>query len=447
MNNPRLATSQLADSLSGPDVYDDGWESDFPQLPNESATTRESIPPRLDSMAPGPVLAAYLSSVDTDELSAYDREVVLRARQRMASHYAAAVYSDMAAVADALDDRVEHPDFVTGLAGAEVRAALHLTRRTADSELSFALDLRHRLPLVHHLLSIGAIDVPRARTIDRGTCHLSVGAARGVVARIAEAAPELTIGQLAARIRKLCIEADTEDAAKRYKRIEEERRVFAEPNADGTANLLGLDLPPDRVAAATRRINQIARSLRGNGESRTMDQLRSDVYLDLLQGTQHGARARGVVHMKVDLDTLAHLTEHPGELEGFAPVVADIARQVAQDQTDAQWRYTVTDTQTGQPIHTGTTRRRPTASQRRSVEARDTHCVFPGCRTPASDCDLDHTTSWAENGATHPSNLGSLCRSDHLLKHSGWTYQALPDGRYQWTSPLGHTYITAPDPP
>jgi hypothetical protein len=128
-----------------PDVYEDGWESDFPQLPNESAATRELIPLRLDTMAPGPVLAAYLSSIDTDALSGYGRVVVLRARRRMASHYAALVYSDMTAVADALEDPIEHPEHIADLAAAEVRAALQLTRRSSDVELSFALDLRHRL--------------------------------------------------------------------------------------------------------------------------------------------------------------------------------------------------------------------------------------------------------------------------------------------------------------
>jgi hypothetical protein len=227
----------------------------------------------------------------------------------------------------------------------------------------------------------------------------------------------------------------------------EERRVFAEPTVDGTANHLGLDLPPDRVVAVTRRINQIVRSLRGNGETRTMDRLRSDVYLDLLRGTRHSTTSRGVVHMTVGLDTLAHLTDHPGKLDGFTPAIADVARQVAQDQNNAQWGYTVTDTETGQRIHTGTTRRRPTTSQRRSVEARDKLRVFPGCRMPATDCDLDHTTSWAENGATRPDNLGTLWRTDHLLKHNGWTYQVLPNCQYQWISPLDHTYTTRPEPP
>jgi hypothetical protein len=95
----------------------------------------------------------------------------------------------------------------------------------------------------------------------------------------------LTTGQLRARIARLCIEADPDDAEQRYRYAVSDRRVVAEATGDGTANLLGLDLPPHRVAAATRRINALARSLRIAGETRTMDQLRADVLLDLLNGT------------------------------------------------------------------------------------------------------------------------------------------------------------------
>ncbi|RLA50218.1 MAG: hypothetical protein DRQ98_13145 [Gammaproteobacteria bacterium] len=51
----------------------------------------ETIPARLDVMAPGPVMGAFLSSVDVSRLSGYDQVVVLRAHQRMASFYQAAV--------------------------------------------------------------------------------------------------------------------------------------------------------------------------------------------------------------------------------------------------------------------------------------------------------------------------------------------------------------------
>ncbi len=342
----------------------------------------------------------------------------------MASHYQAHVYTDMAAVTHALDTDNARYDEVADDAGGEIRAALNLTRRAADIELSFALDLHERLPKVHSMLMTGSIDVPRAKTIDRATCHLPVSAARGVVERIAEAAPELTTGQLAARISKLSIEADPHNAKARYESAADNRKVIGERTVDGTANLSGFDLAPHRVASVTRRINQIARTLRGGGETRTMDQLRADVYLDLLDGTPHKTRSSGAVHLTVDLDTLVGLTDHPGDLNGFGPVIADIARNVADRQPDTQWRYTITDTPTDEPLHTGTIRRRPTASQRRTVEAQNHTCVFPGCRTPATDCDLDHRTTWAE--VSFPPDRGDIHNEEHDVRDTTKVRSGVP---------------------
>jgi uncharacterized protein DUF222 len=158
--------------------YDDGWESDFPRRVDETSTY-DTIPDGLDRMAPGPVLAAFLASVEVDRLCGYDRVVVLRAHQRMVSHYQAKLLTDMVAVRDEYRDmgrgRVD-----AGEHGAdEIRCALHLTRYSADVEMSLALDLAERLPKVFEMLSDGVIDVRRARVIEHGTCHLSVAAARG----------------------------------------------------------------------------------------------------------------------------------------------------------------------------------------------------------------------------------------------------------------------------
>ncbi len=427
-------------------AQEDGWETDLPHHPI-GAPSDAHIPDRLDQMAPGPVLAACLSSVDVGVLSGHDRVVVLRAHQRMVAHYQAKLYDDMVSVRDAFREMGDDAQDAAMMAACEIRCALHLTRRSADVELSFALDLAQRLPKVLRMLADGSIDCRRARTIERGTCHLNAATAQGVVDRIEEMAPMMTTGQLAARVRKLCIEADPHEAEDRYDRAVKDRRIVAEPTVEGTANLLGLDLPPDRVAAVNRRINTIARSLRAKQEARTMDQLRADVYLDLLSGKEYKASGRAVVHVTADLDTLAGLSSHPGDLNGFAPVISDIARQVALDQPDAEWRYTVTDPETGEHIHSGVTRRRPTTSQRRQIESRDRYCSFPGCRMPSTDCDIDHTIPYSEGGATCSWNNAPGCRDDHMLKEYGWTYVRLADGRYQWTSPLGHTYTTWRSPP
>ena len=407
------------------------------------------IPAGLDEMEPGPALAAFLSAIDLDGLSGYHRVIVLRAQQRMASHFNAQVYEAMASISDHMSELDDDPELADEAAAAEIRVALCLTRRAADTELALAVDLKQRLPAVCEALGSGDIDLRRAKTIAHGTAHLSEGAARAVVDRIIDDAVRLTTGQLKARVAKLCIEADPDEAQQRYEDAVEGRRVVCQPTESGTANLFAYDLAPDRAVAITRRIGALARSLKTASEPRTMDQLRADVFVDLLEGTPTRASAgRAVVDIHVDLETLARLADHPGELAGYGPVIADIARQVTQQQDSAEWRYTVTDPDSGQLLHNGTTRRRPTASQRRHVQARNRTCVFPGCRMPAVESDLDHRAAWAEGGPTTVDNLGPLCRHDHTIKHrDGWTYRRLPNGDHQWTTKLGHTYTTTGKPP
>jgi hypothetical protein len=200
-----------------------------------------------------------------------------------------------------------------------------------------------------------------------------------------------------------------------------------------------------------RRINRLARAAKSKDDPRTMDQLRADVFMDLLSGRhqQHSAnsRDRAIVDIQVDLTTLTGLSDNPGQIPGWGPVIADIAREVAETQTESEWRITVTDPDTGSVIHNGSTRRRPTAGQRREVEARNPTCVFPGCRMPATECDIDHHLAREHGGPTQPWNLGPLCRHDHVGKHRGWKLEQIAPGVYQWTSPLGHTYTIGPDPP
>ncbi len=82
------------------------------------------------------------------------------------------------------------------------------------------------------------------------------------------------------------------------------------------------------------------------------------------------------------------------------------------------------------------------------VRCRDLTCRFPGCRQPATDCDLDHSIPWP-NGPTSASNPKALCREHHLLKtflggDGGWRDRQHPDGTVSWASPGGQTYTTTP---
>lgn len=389
------------------------------------------------------MLAALLSGADTAEVSGRERVTVLRARQRMISFLEAGLLADMAAIVESvagLDDLDD--ELVFRAAAAEVRVALRLTRRAADDRVEFALTLRRRLPRVWKALAAGRIDVRRARVIERGTAHLAETVARQVVDEVLADAGGLTTGQLGARVRRLCIDVDPGDAEDRYRVAVEDRRMVVEATESGTANLLGLDLPPDRVAAIGARINHLAKGLRRDGESRTMDQLRADVFLDLLDGEQRGTG--GVVEVRVDLATLARLENHPGDLGGYGPVIAEIGRAVAHRFEQGTWRGVVTDPDSGAVLGVGALRRRPKVGLRREVEVAHRTCVFPGCRMPAVDCDLDHRTRWVDGGSTEVSNLAPLCRHGHILKDSiGWWYRPLPGGDYEWSSLLGCRYTTS----
>ena len=411
-----------------------------------------NIPSGLAEMPPGIELACFLKAIDRSGLNGHELVIVMQARSRQIAHEQAEFYADMIEIShcppgDAGSPAERHTE-VDEFAADEIRAALRWTRRAADSQLGLAWHLRNRLPQVWDALHTGRIDLPRARVISSGTSLLSEDAARRVVTAVIDRAGEMTTGQLAARIRVLCVEIDPEDAKNRYEEGLDERRIVAEPNPDGTANLVGCQLAPHRVTAVRRRIDRLAKSLRRTDDPRTLDQIRADVFLDLLTGNGHSTKngQQATVDIQVDLKTLVGLADNPGQIPGWGPVIADIARQAAVHSS--QWRVTVTDPDTKQPVWSGTTRRRPSADQQRRVETRSPTCVFPGCRMPATECDLDHTLAWAEGGPTNIVNLAPLCRHDHRLKHQAhWQLEQSGPGRFTWTSGLGHVYATNGQPP
>ncbi len=171
------------------------------------------------------------------------------------------------------------------------------------------------------------------------------------------------------------------------------------PNADGTADLVACNLPAERAVACMRTLDTEAHAAKRGGDPRSIDQLRTDILLDRLEGDRATKGRRGVVDLHIDLTTLAGLDANPGEIPGFGPIVADVARRVADRQHNSEWRVTVTDPDSGTVVWNGITRRRPTVTQRRYLEARNRCCVFPGCRMPAMDSDIDHTRDFAKGGS------------------------------------------------
>lgn len=128
-------------------------------------------------------------------------------------------------------------------------------------------------------------------------------------------------------------------------------------------------------------------------------------------------------------------------LGGYGPIGGAAARQIAGRAP--HWELLHAHPATGEVLSVD--RYRPSERMRRLLGARDEHCRFPGCRTPVSHCDIDHTIDAAQGGPTRTDNLAHLCRGHHTLKHrTGWRVRQRRGGTLEWTSPTGRTHLDRP---
>jgi hypothetical protein len=203
----------------------------------------------------------------------------------------------------------------------------------------------------------------------------------------------------------------------------------------------------------TRMAHAHAEASGPENSPRTVDQLRADLFAELLlcgtpaahdtaNGLLAGITAR--VDVTVPVLTLIDGEGAPAELKGQQPIDPATAATLTGQAT--AWNRVLTHPVTGAVL--AVDRYRPGEDLKRLLAARDTRCRFPGCGIPGRDLDLDHTHDAALGGATKAGNLAGLCRRHHMLKHhSPWTVRQTAAGALEWTSPTGRTYTDHPPTP
>lgn len=80
-----------------------------------------------------------------------------------------------------------------------------------------------------------------------------------------------------------------------------------------------------------------------------VDAVLSGVPIDGLPTAQGRAPA---IEVRVGLQTLLGLDDEPGDLAGYGPIPAGLARDLAGDRTGT-WRRVLTDPNTAAPVHVG----------------------------------------------------------------------------------------------
>jgi hypothetical protein len=270
-----------------------------------------------------------------------------------------------------------------------------------------------------------------------------------------ELAESLPVGTFRRRLRALIDTVRAVTLTERHEQALMQRRIVLEPVEDGMAWLHAF-VPAVEAHAIHGRLTAQAKALAGHPEeTRTRDQLRADIYGDLLIDGDTDTlppEARGIrATVVVTVPVLALMGVDPdgiATVEGVGPIPMARARELAAGADG--WMRVLTHPETGIVLSGGRTRYRPPPELARLVRWRAETCMAPGCTIPAARCDIDHNIAWHQGGTTALWNLAPFCKGHHIVKHhGGWCVQQIQGsgGAILWTSPTGRQYRVEPQRP
>jgi hypothetical protein len=339
---------------------------------------------------------------------------------------------------------------------SEVACALHLAERTAENLIGEASMFAGPMTATLQAMETGAISYRHGQVLMDQLSFLPLEEVAVFEARLLPVARDVTVGTLKVRARRMRERAHPETITSRARAALADRAVWWEGRPDGMGTLTWYgtaeqtQAAQDRlasIAATARRAEQQDDSL-PEEQQRTLAQITADAMSDLLldgvtpAGT--GGGVRGSVMVTVPVLTAIGSSDAPGFLEGYGPIPAEAAREIAG--TAPSWTRLLTNPETGVVLSIGQEHYTVPAAMRRVLRLRDGTCRFPGCTRPAARSDIDHTQAWEHGGPTNLDNLAHLCAPHHRLKHQTlWAVRQEPGGVLVWTSPAGSIHRTYPE--
>ncbi|WP_051684115.1 HNH endonuclease signature motif containing protein [Blastococcus sp. URHD0036] len=389
----------------------------------------------------------------------------------------------------------------------ELALVLSCSRTAASKLADQCAALAEKLPATWAALNAGRLDWPRARAIADELGWKARAVALTVIAEVEAAvlpaAPEWSITQLRAAVRRELAARDAAASDRRRADAERACDVTVRPVGDGISELVSR-MPHELAVACARKVDADARAAKADGDDRLLGQLRTGALADRVLQPWDDRQPSVTASVTVDVPITALTAErflaegsplpavltHPGavaaptgQVDG-EPVTAAHVRRLLTDldaiglrapaggslrfaftagdgallavATDAELRTAARrgcsahpDAACGCPvlgIPAAVDRYRPSASQVRYLHTRDRTCRHPGCANRAGWSDCDHVVPHGEGGQTSCENLCCLCRRHHRLKtHApGWRHTLAPDGTLTVTTPSGVTRTSRP---
>jgi len=459
--------------------------------------TEERVVELLHSAAGLPVLTELIT-IDPFSLDYAGRLDYLAAFEKQTSWINALLQNAIVAVAGAEATKRSSSQFgVNDIERDDVATALRMSAGTAQMKIDVARTLTNNLPATCAALASGEISTQVATVIARETEDaISKGLSPELIEEIetkALAHAEFhTPIQVANKIRTVIAKLAPVEFEEAVEQATGQRSVSIYPERNGMCTLVAVLPAPDAetIMLAINKMARLDREARiaqqevdlleagksldrfeaagagaGAGSDSdsdsdsgislnnakawarntlelTLEQLRADSLTQLatnyLASTEDLApkhRRPVTLNVTMDLPTLLGFQDNPGQLAGYGPIPANIARELA---VDGKWKRFITDPVTGALLDFGREVYQPPQALVDFIMARDQVCRFPGCRNPGRISDIDHAQSWETGGSTSAQNMGLLCRRHHNMKtHHGWQLESYQDGSCLWTSPAG----------
>jgi hypothetical protein len=290
-----------------------------------------------------------------------------------------------------------------------------------------------KLPETQAAFARGEVGFQHVAVLARTAEHVGVAAVRRGEGKLLQAALTMDPGQFTTVAKNFEHRVDAAGALAEANHAYQRRYFHIGEPVDGLVRIDGV-LDAEGGATLRTALQPFMKPIKD--DARTFGQRNADALMELCRhgsgSKRDGAGPRPQLIIRATVDTLAGTPGAPaGELEGGGTVPAETVQRYACDS--AITRITGRGELEHELNHASRTL---PASTRRALEARDRHCIFPGCTRPLTWCDGHHLVWWTRGGVTALPNLALLCRPHHRMVHEeGWRLVRNRDGRFTASPP------------
>jgi len=256
--------------------------------------------------------------------------------------------------------------------------------------------------------------------------------------RLLAKALESSVGKFHHICRHLRHAADPKGYAATEADLVENRSLRIGTDEDSGAVFLSGVFDPQSGAVIRTVLEPLARRS-GTHDKRPYERRMADALVDVAWHhldnglVPQNAGQRTHLQVTTSLETLKALDGAPAaELELSLPISAKAVERLACD-------CSITRILLGSDsmvIDVGRAKRTISAPQRKALNARDQHCVWPGCDRPASWTSGHHLKHWIHGGTGDLPNLALLCYRHHWNVHEGgWQLVRTETGKFMTVPP------------